>query len=60
MDIFTYQEGGVLPYMGMVGRFCGDDSHFSDFQSNFIPILYLNSIWLTPLSAKKSACLYQI
>ncbi len=36
--------GWVLPYLGKVGRFCGDDSHFGDFQSDWVPILYLNTI----------------
>ncbi len=27
----TFHGGeGVLPYLGMVGRFCGDDPHFCD------------------------------
>ncbi len=26
----------LLPYLGMVGRFCGDDPHFGNFQSDFI------------------------
>ncbi len=43
---------GVLPYLGMIGRFCGDDPRFGDFQSQWVPILYLNTIRLTPLSAE--------
>ncbi len=27
-DITTGRGGGVLPYLGMVGRFRGDDPHF--------------------------------
>ncbi len=49
--------GWVLPYLGMVGRFRGHDPHFGDFQSDWVPILYINSIWLTE---KKSGCLYHI
>ncbi len=38
----------VLPYLGMVDRFCSDDPHFFFFfLSNWIPILCLISIWLT-------------
>ncbi len=29
---------GVLPYLGMVGRFCSDDPHFCDCQSDLVPI----------------------
>ncbi len=36
----------------MVGRFCGDDPHFGDFQSDWVPFLYLNTIRLTPFSAE--------
>ncbi len=32
----------VLLYLGMVGRFCIDDPHFCDFQSDWVPILYPN------------------
>ncbi len=28
--------------------------HFGDFQSDWVPILYLNTIWLTPLSAVRN------
>ncbi len=37
----------------MVGRFRGDDPCFWGFQSDWVPILYLNTIRLTPLSAEK-------
>ncbi len=40
--------GGGLPYLGMVGRFRGDDPHFGGFQTDWVPILYLNTIQLTP------------
>ncbi len=52
---------GVLPYLVMVGRFSGDDPRFWDFQSDWVPILYLNTIRLTHLFLqKKMVCLYQI
>ncbi len=44
---------GVLLYLGMVGRFCGDDPIFGDFQSDWVPILFLNTIHWPPLSAEK-------
>ncbi len=34
---------GVLPYLGMVGRFHGDDPHFCDYQSDLVPIVSRNS-----------------
>ncbi len=40
--------GGVLAYLGMVGRFCGDDPHFCNCQSNLDPIVWYNQIWMTP------------
>ncbi len=48
------QGGGVLPYLCMAGRFCSDDLRFWDFQSDWVPILYLNTIRLTPLCAEKN------
>ncbi len=40
--------------LGMVERFLGDEPRFWDFQSEWVYILYLNTIWLTPpLSAEK-------
>ncbi len=36
--------GWVLPYLGMAGRFCGDDPRFWNFESDWVPILYLNTI----------------
>ncbi len=39
------QGVGILPYLGMVGRFSGDDPCFWDFQSNWVLILCLNLIW---------------
>ncbi len=44
---------GVLLYVGMVGRFPVDDLHFWDFQSDWVPILYLNKIQLTPSFNRK-------
>ncbi len=38
----------VLPYLGMVGRFHGDDPHFGNFQSEWVPTLYRSTIRLTP------------
>ncbi len=43
----------VLRYMGMVAQFCSDDSHFSDFQSDWLPILYLNTVRLTHSFCRK-------
>ncbi len=39
---------GVLPYLGMVGRFLGNDPHFCDCQSDLIPIVWCNQVRLTP------------
>ncbi len=38
----------------MVGRFRGDDPRFCDFQSDWVPILYLNTIWLTLSFCRKN------
>ncbi len=38
------QNSGVLPYLCMVGRFRSDDPRFWDFQSDWVPILYHNTI----------------
>ncbi len=46
--------GDVLPYLDMVGRFRGDDPPFLDFQSDWVPILYLNTIRLTLSFCRKS------
>ncbi len=40
--------GRVLPYLGMVGRVRADDPHFWDFLSDWVPILCLIMIWLSP------------
>ncbi len=32
----------------MVGRFCVDDPHFCDYQSDLVPIVWCNQIRLTP------------
>ncbi len=45
--MLTILPGWVLPYLGMVGRFRSDDLHFWDFQSDWVPILYLNTIRLS-------------
>ncbi len=46
--------GGVYPYLGMVGRFRGDDPRFGDFQSDWVPILYINTIRLTTSFGRKN------
>ncbi len=46
--------GWVLPYLGMVGRFRGDDPRFRDFQSDYISKLYLNTIRLAASFCKKN------
>ncbi len=52
---------GVLTYLGMVERFRGYDPRFWDFRSDWVYILYLNTIRLTPfVCRKKSVCLYHI
>ncbi len=57
----TQSRGGVHPYLGNVGRFRGDDPRFFYFKCDWVPILYLNTIRLTPLFLqKKSVCLYHI
>ncbi len=56
-----YWGGGVLPYLGMVGRFCGNDLHFYDYQSDLVPIVWSNQIRLTPsFCRKKLGYLYHI
>ncbi len=55
LAVQTPPGGGVLTYLGMVERFRGDDHHFWDFRSDWVYILYLNTIRLTP-----SVCLYHI
>ncbi len=54
--IFLPSHGGTLysskvltshPW-GRVGRFCGDDPHFWNYLSNWVPSLWLTSILLTP------------
>ncbi len=42
-----------LPYLGMVGRFRSNDPRFGDFQSNWVPILYLSTIRLIPSFCRK-------
>ncbi len=45
--------GGVLLYLGMVGRFRSDDPLFCNFRSDWVPMLWLNQIRWPPLSAEK-------
>ncbi len=52
LDYIT-SPGWVLPYLGIVGRFRGDEPHVWDFQSSWVPILYLNTILLNPLFCRK-------
>ncbi len=52
--IIASTQGRVPLYLGMLGRFCGDDSSFWDFQSNWVPILYLSSILFTPSFCTKN------
>ncbi len=48
----------VLPFLGMVGRFRGDDPRFCDCQSDLVPIVWCNQIQLTPSFCRKiSLCL---
>ncbi len=44
----------VLSYFGMVGRLRSDDHDLWDFQSNWVPILYLNMIQLTTSFCRKN------
>ncbi len=37
---------GGTPILGMIGRFHSDDPCYWDFQSEWVPILYLNIIFL--------------
>ncbi len=41
---FHQGGGGVLPYLGMIGRFCGDDPRFCDCRSDLVPIVCCNQI----------------
>ncbi len=45
---------GVLTYLGMVERFRGDDPRLWDFHSDWVYMLYLNTIRLTPFSCRKN------
>ncbi len=45
--------GGVLPYLGMVGKFRGYDPRFGDFQSDWVPILYPTQYNWPTLSTEK-------
>ncbi len=46
--VLTPGGGGGGGLGGMIRRFRSDDTHFGDFQSDWVPILYLNTIRLTP------------
>ncbi len=53
MDIIIVGRGGILPYLGMVGRFRGDDPGLWDIQSDwFLFYTSAQSDW-PPLSAEK-------
>ncbi len=45
--------GWVLQYLGMVGRLLGDYPRLGGFQSDWVPIVYLNRIRLTPSFYRK-------
>ncbi len=47
-------SGWVLPYLGMVVRVPGNDPHFGGDQSDWVPILYLHTIWLIPSFCRKN------
>ncbi len=53
LNISHITLGWVFTYLGMVGRFLSDDPHFGDFQSDWVPILYSNTIRLTPSFCRK-------
>ncbi len=44
----------VFAYLGMVGRFHGDDPDFCDCRSNLVPIVWCNQIRLTPSFCRKN------
>ncbi len=51
----TFHGGrGVLPYLGMVGRFRGDDPRFCDCWSDLVPIVWCNQIRLTHSFCRKN------
>ncbi len=45
---------GVLPYLGIVGRFRSDDPRFCDCRSDLVPIVWCNKIRLTPSCCRKN------
>ncbi len=52
--IFLYTEQQHMPgegtsILGIVVRFHSDDPRFWKFQSDWVPIVYLITIWLTPV-----------
>ncbi len=49
--------GGVLAYLGMLGRFRIDDPLLGDCQSDWVLILYHNTIRLT-ISFCRKICLF--
>ncbi len=44
---------GLLPYLGMVGRFCGDDPRFCDCRSDLVLLYSVTRSDWPPLSAEK-------
>ncbi len=44
----------VRPHLDITGRFRGGEPCFGDFQSNWIPILYPNTIQLIPSFCRKN------
>ncbi len=48
--------GWVLPYLGMVGRFRGDDPSLGDFQSDWVPILFFIYFFFLFIFFFKSLC----
>ncbi len=51
--LVTLYPREVLPHMTMIRRFLGDDCRFWDFQSDWVPMLFLITIWLTPFFRRK-------
>ncbi len=54
LHVRCQSENQVLPYLGMVGRFHGDDPCFGDFQFDWVPFLYLTTIQLTLSFCRKN------
>ncbi len=51
---YPKSTGRVLPYLGMVWRLCGDHPRFWDFRSEWVPILCIITLRLTPLFLQKA------